>query len=158
MQPIVNKIHSLLIKKRKTLATAESCTGGLLSKLLTDLPGSSKYFLLGLVTYGINAKEYVLKIPGKLIKTKGAVSKEVALQMARKVRNAAKADFGIGITGIAGPSGGTVQKPVGTVFIAVSSRDKKICQGFNFTGNRTIIRKKAALKALELLYAGIHRD
>ena len=151
MQHIESTIHLLLMKMRKTVAVAESCTGGLLSKLLTDIGGSSEYFLLGVVAYSNKAKEAVLKIPHHLIAKKGAVSEEVAKRMAKSVRKLAKADFGIGITGMAGPGGGTLYKPVGTVFIAIHSKDKKICKKFNFTGNRITVRNKAALKALELL-------
>ncbi len=151
MQHIVTKIHSLLIKKQKTLAVAESCTGGLASKLLTDLPGSSAYFLLGVVSYSNKTKQGILGIPQALISKRGAVSKQVAAGMAASVRRLAGADFAIGITGIAGPQGGSPQKPTGTVFIAVESRKKKICKKFHFTGKRTAVRNKAALKALELL-------
>jgi PncC family amidohydrolase len=150
-QPIEKQIHSLLIRKKQTLAVAESCTGGLLSKLLTDISGSSKFFKLGLFTYSNAAKVNLLKIPAALITKNGAVSTQVAQKMAGSVRKLAKTDFGIGITGIAGPSGGSAQKPVGTVFIAISSQNKTISQKFNFTGNRDSIRKKSALKALELL-------
>ncbi len=151
MQPIVAKIHSLLLKNQKCVSVAESCTGGLLSKLLTDITGSSKYFNLGVVVYSDKAKEVILRIPKRLISNKGAVSQEVAKTMAESVRRLAKTDFGIGITGIAGPGGGNAQKPVGTVFIAIDSKTKKTCRKFNFKGNRAAIRQKAALKALELL-------
>lgn len=163
MQPLVSKIHSLLIKNKETIAVAESCTGGLLSTLLTQISGSSQYFILGVVAYNNRIKEDILKIHTQLIVKKGAVSCEVAKRMAQTVRKLAKADLGIGITGIAGPSGGTPKKPVGTVFIAIDSKDKKICKKFNFTGNRIAVRKKASLKALELLkllvtvYESIHR-
>lgn len=151
MQYIVAKVHTFLLKKRKTIAIAESCTGGLLSKLLTDIPGSSKYFILGVVTYSNKAKQGVLKVPPSLIAQKGAVSCEVAQRMAESVRGLARADIGIGITGIAGPGGGSLHKPVGTVFIAIDSRKGKTCKKFSFAGNRNIIREKSALKALELL-------
>lgn len=157
MNNVIKKIHRLLIKKSKTLAVAESCTGGLLSGLLTQITGSSQYFILGVVTYSNKAKEVVLKIPRSLITKKGAVCAQVCLRMAQSVRKLAKADFGIGITGIAGPTGGSSQKPVGTVFIAIESKSKKLCKKFHFTGSRSTIRKKATLKALELLYAHIHR-
>lgn len=156
MQDIVSKIHLTLIKKGKTVAVAESCTGGLLSNLLTRISGSSKYFILGIVAYSNRTKENILKIPSQLIAKKGAVSRETAKIMAQAVRKLAKTDFGIGITGIAGPSGATAKKPVGTVFIAIDSKDEKICQRFLFKGNRNIIREKAALKALELLNENIH--
>ncbi len=151
MKAIINQIHRLLIKNKKTVAAAESCTGGLLSNLLTRLPGSSKYFVLGAVVYSNKAKQNILKIPAHLIAQKGAVSKDVAESLAKSVRSLAKTDFGIGITGIAGPGGGSKEKPVGTVFIAIASKNKKICKKFNFTGTRPSIRQKSALKALELL-------
>ena len=147
-----------MIRKKKTIAVAESCTGGLLSGLLTQITGSSQYFILGVVTYSNKAKEVVLKIPHTLITKKGAVCAEVCLKMAQSVKKLAKADFGIGITGIAGPTGGSSQKPVGTVFIAIESKSKKLCKKFHFTGSRSAIRKKAALKALELLYEDLYRN
>lgn len=148
---IISQIHKLLIKRQKTVAIAESCTGGLCSALLTQVSGSSKYFILGVVTYSNKAKENILKIPASLIAEKGAVSKETAKLMANSIRKIASSDFGIGITGIAGPTGATPKKPVGTVFIAIDSRDKKICYEFIFKGNRNAIRRNAALKAIELL-------
>ncbi|MFC1675360.1 CinA family protein, partial [Candidatus Omnitrophota bacterium] len=99
-------IHDLFIQKKISLAVAESCTGGLLASLLTQLPGSSKYFTLGVVTYSNNAKSSCLGITPGTIKKHGAVSREVARRMASSVRRIAAADFAIGITGIAGPSGG----------------------------------------------------
>ncbi len=150
-QLIVRHIHSLLLKNHKTLSVAESCTGGLLAKLLTDISGSSKYFILGIVTYSNQAKTDILKIPARLIAEQGSVSEKVAQEMARSVRKLAKTDLAIGVTGIAGPTGGTLQKPVGTVFIAINGKSKKICKKFHFSGNRTTIREKTALKALELL-------
>lgn len=151
MKNIAKETRSLLIRKKKKIAVAESCTGGLLSQLLTESPGSSRYFTLGLVLYSNRAKENILNIPANIINKKGAVSEDVAGLMAKSVRLLAKTSFGIGITGIAGPKGGSKQKPVGTVFIAVDSKNKKICRKFKFSGNRTAIRKKSALKALELL-------
>ncbi|MDI6758153.1 MAG: CinA family protein [Candidatus Omnitrophota bacterium] len=151
MHSIVSQVHKLLIKKQKTIATAESCTGGLLSAFLTQLSGSSKYFILGIVAYSNKAKQDILKIPSNLIAKKGAVSKETAGLMARSIRKIASSNFGIGITGIAGPSAGTPKKPVGTIFIAIDSKDKKILKKFHFKGKRAAIRKQAALKALNLL-------
>ena len=153
MEPIANKIHKALINKQKTLAVAESCTGGLLSNLLTRLAGSSKYYILGVVTYSNRAKENILKIPRSIIQKNGAVSKPVAEMMAEHIRRLAKTDYGIGVTGIAGPGGASPKKPKGTVFIAVSSSSKKVCKKFGFRGNRNLVQKKAALKALNLLLA-----
>jgi len=151
MEPIVNKIHKLLLKNKQTLAVAESCTGGMLSDILTQSSGSSGYFILGLVAYSNSAKKTILGVPSSVIDQKGAVSREVALKMAGNIKKISKTDFGIGITGIAGPTGGTLQKPIGMVFIAVASKNKAICERFHFKGNRSAIRKKSALKALELL-------
>lgn len=156
MELIVNQVHKSLIKTKRTIAVAESCTGGLISYLLTQMSGSSQYFILGVVTYSNQAKTNILHIPETLIAKKGAVSREVAQKMAQSIRKLAKADFGIGITGIAGPAGGTPQEPIGTVFIAIDTKARKICKKFRFPGSRAVVRKKAALKALELLYANIH--
>jgi len=151
MKDIVHQIHTLLLKNKKTIAIAESCTGGFLSNLLTKLSGSSRYFILGIIAYSNEAKKKILRVPSSLITTRGAVSKEVASSMAGRIRKVAHTGIGIGITGIAGPSKGSAQKPVGTVFIALDSKNKKICKKFHFKGTRLCIRKKAALKGLELL-------
>lgn len=150
-QGIINQIHSSLVKKDKTIAVAESCTAGLLSNRLTSISGSSKYFILGVVVYSNRAKESILGLSPNLIAKKGAVSKETAKAMAQSVRRMAKADIGISITGIAGPGGATLKKPVGTVFIAIESNNKKSCREFHFAGTRAAIRKKAVLNALKLL-------
>jgi PncC family amidohydrolase len=151
MEHIVNEIHLLLIKHKKTVAVAESCTGGLTSKLLTDIPGSSQYFILGIVAYSNQAKRNILKVPYHIIAKYGAASKPIATAMAKSIRKIAKTHFGIGVTGIAGPKGATPQKPVGTVFIAIDSKNKTLCKKFCFKGNRLTVRREAALKSLELL-------
>ncbi len=148
---IVEQAHTRLLKTGKTVAVAESCTAGLLSSLLTRFSGSSRFFILGVTTYSNQSKKDILKIPASVIREKGAVSRETALLMARNVRKMAKSDFGISITGIAGPRGGTPQKPVGTVFIAISAKNRGACKKFIFKGNRSSIRKQASLKALQLL-------
>ncbi|MFH1578096.1 MAG: CinA family protein [Candidatus Omnitrophota bacterium] len=144
-------ISKLLIRKNKTIAAAESCTGGLLANLFTNIPGASQYFLLGIVAYNNRMKTSLLKIPSALIKRHGAVSYQVARLMARNVKKIAAADYGIGITGIAGPLGGTPQKPTGTVFISVASKDKIIAKKFRFPGNRLTVKRKTSQKALSLL-------
>ncbi len=156
MKSISAKIHSIFLKNRLTLAAAESCTGGLISKLITDNPGSSKFFLMGIVCYSNASKQKILKIPAKLIKDNGAVSKEVAASMAINVRKISGANFGIGITGIAGPEGGTKIKPVGTVFISVARDDKVVTKGLSLSGNRNKIRTKTAEAALKLLFNSLH--
>ncbi|MFA5096295.1 MAG: nicotinamide-nucleotide amidohydrolase family protein [Candidatus Omnitrophota bacterium] len=151
MERIITQIHELLSKKHMTIAVAESCTGGLLSSLLTGRGGSSRYFILGAVVYSNKAKNLILGIPSRLINDKGAVSAQVSALMAKGVRKLAHTDFGIGISGIAGPGGGSKTKPVGTVFIAVESKSRKTCRRFIFKGSRSAVRKKAALKSLRLL-------
>lgn len=156
MKRLATDVHIQLLKSKKTVAVAESCTGGLLSSLLTRITGSSRYFILGIVAYSNYAKQKILKIPASLIAKRGAVSKETALKMAESVRRLAKTDFGIAVTGIAGPTGGTKERPVGTVFIALSGKNKKICKNFNFKGSRNTIRRKAALKALDYAHIYCH--
>jgi PncC family amidohydrolase len=151
MRNPVRQIHDLLIKTKKTVSAAESCTGGILSSLLTSQSGSSNYFILGLVVYSDRAKSRILSVSGALIAKEGAVSEKVALAMAESVKKLAKTNFGIGITGIAGPTGGSMKKPVGTVFIAVSGGKKTVCKKFCFKGGRLSVRKHSALKALEML-------
>lgn len=140
-----------MIKKNKTIAVAESCTGGLLSRLLTAHSGSSQYFILGVVSYSNTAKNTVLGINREIIAREGAVSKRVALCMAQSVKRIAGTDFGIGITGIAGPTGGSKEKPVGTVFIAVSAQGRSICRKYAFRGSRSRIQQDAASAALRAL-------
>lgn len=141
----------LLLKKKKTLSIAESCTGGLLANRITDIPGSSRYFLIGLTVYSNASKNKVLNIPLDKIKKYGAVSKQVAKAMAKNVRLLAKSDIGIGISGIAGPGGGTKKKPVGLVYIALSTKNKTICKEYRFLGQRNIIKYKATQAALDMI-------
>ncbi len=145
------KVAQLLINDRLTLATAESCTGGLLASRLTDVPGSSAFFQAGITTYSNEAKVRVLNIPKTLLKKKGAVDEEVALLMAKNVRRLFKTHYGIGITGIAGPDGGTKTKPVGLVYIAVATNSEALCVKCVFDGTRSAIKRKASTQALKLL-------
>lgn len=141
----------MLIQNKKTLAIAESCTGGLLSNMLTNIPGSSNFFLLSIIPYNNRFKKELLKVPLKILESKGTVSKETALLMSRNIRRLAKTSFGLSITGIAGPAGTTPIKPVGLVYIALSSVKKNICKKFLFKGARVSIKKQAAVSALKLL-------
>jgi nicotinamide-nucleotide amidase len=135
-----------------TLAAAESCTGGLLGKLLTDLPGSSRVFVLSAVTYANEMKERLLQVPRAILETSGAVSEACAKAMAEGVLRLSGADLGVAITGIAGPEGGTPEKPVGTVFIAVGdSRGIAVHQRSFGLRDRDWIRRLAAHNALDLL-------
>jgi len=134
-----------------TLAVAESCTGGLLAERLTDIPGSSKYFIEGVVTYANDAKTRTLGVEPMLLLEHGAVSAPVAEAMAEGVRKRAETDFGLSITGIAGPDGGTEEKPVGTVFIALSSEVATEHRKLKLPGDRQLIRWRASQAALDLL-------
>lgn len=156
MYDIVAQTHKILIKKKKTLAVAESCTGGLVSSLLTRIGGSSKYYILGIVAYHNKIKAKILGVSPRLLAEKGAVSQAAAIKMSQGVRQLFNTDYAIGITGIAGPGGGSLRKPVGTVFIAISGKNQIFCKKFHFQGSRSAIMKKAALNSLELLYAVIH--
>jgi len=140
-----------LLKREKSLAIAESCTGGLLADRITDIPGSSRYFRMGLITYSNESKNKILRIPLETIKRHGAVSKEVASLMAKDVRLLAGTDIGIGISGIAGPNGATRKKPVGLVYIALSTKKKTICREFRFLGQRNIVKYKATQAALDMV-------
>lgn len=144
-------VARLLWEKEKTLALAESCSGGLLSHRLTNIPGSSTYFLAGLVTYSNEAKMQLLGVEAKVLEAKGAVSAEVATQMASGVRRLCKADIGIGITGIAGPGGDTPQKPVGLTFIALNAESIDYVRRYEFWGSRQDIKERATQTALSLL-------
>ena len=144
-------VASLLIKKGLTISVAESCTGGLVSHRLTNISGSSNYYKCGIISYSNQAKSVFLKVDNQLIKEKGAVSPEVAREMAVGIRTSAHTDLGLGITGIAGPTGATSTKPVGLVYIALSSRTKQINQKFIFSGNREEIKWKASQAALDIL-------
>ncbi|HEX6190497.1 MAG TPA: competence/damage-inducible protein A [Pyrinomonadaceae bacterium] len=134
-----------------TLAVAESCTGGLIAQRLTGVPGSSKYFIEGLVTYSNESKTRLLGVDKKLIKEFGAVSQQVARDMARGVRHKAKTDFGLAVTGIAGPDGGTKEKPVGLVYIALADDAHTEHKKLTLPGDRELIRWRASQAALDML-------
>ncbi|MFC1666717.1 competence/damage-inducible protein A [Candidatus Omnitrophota bacterium] len=140
-----------LLNAKKTLSIAESCTGGLLGDRITSVPGSSRYFRTGIVVYSNESKNKILNIPLKTIKRYGAVSKKVAGLMAKNVRVLAETDIGIGISGIAGPGGGAKKKPVGLVYVALSTNKKTISKEFHFLGQRKIVKYKAAQAALDML-------
>ena len=152
LKKLLKQLHKKLLKNKKTLATAESCTGGLLSARLTETSGSSQYFLLGVITYSDKAKEKILGIPAKIIAKHKAASSQVAILMAKNIRKKFNTDFGLSVTGIAGPTKTTTDKPVGTVYICLSSKNKNSCQKFIFSGSRQKIRKKSTLQALRLLF------
>ena len=149
---LLQVIAGMLAAGGKTLAVAESCTGGLLAKKITDLPGASDWFAAGVVSYSNDSKTALLGVPEDLITTHGAVSEEVAESMARAVRKNCNADYALAITGIAGPTGGSEEKPVGTVYIAFATGDSVQASRFNFYGDREQIRHRSVVKACEILW------
>lgn len=144
-------VHENLRRRQHTLATAESCTGGLISTRLTDVAGASGVFMGGVVSYSNQAKESILGVPHELLVAHGAVSEEVARAMAAGARERFAADWAIGITGVAGPTGGTAEKPVGLVHWAVAGPGGTEALHRVFPGNRAIIREWSANAALDLL-------
>jgi len=144
-------VLDLLGKQNLTLSTAESCTGGLLSKRLTDVPGSSCVYMGGGVTYSNHAKTELLGVPPELIATHGAVSEPVARAMAQGIKNRLNTDFGIGITGIAGPDSDGSQKSVGTVFLALATPGETLCKPLNIDADRQRVRLMSVNYALDLI-------
>jgi len=149
---LVKKIVNGLIKKKLTISTAESCTGGLLSSAITSVAGSSKVFKLGLVTYSNQSKIKILKVLKNIIIKYGAVSEQVCLAMVINLNKISKTSISISITGIAGPSGGTKKKPVGLVFVGIKNRNKISVKKYLFKNKgRTFIQKAAVNKSLRLI-------
>ena len=147
-----NKTVKLLIKKKKSLSIAESCTGGMLSSSITSVAGSSKVFKLGLITYSNYSKINVLKVPKKVIQNHGAVSIQCCRLMVQNLSKIAKTDISISITGIAGPKGGTKFKPVGLVYIGVKKGNKIMINRYLFKNKyRSKIQKSAVKKSLDLI-------
>ena len=145
-------IGKLLRARGKTLAVAESCTGGLVSDYITNVPGSSDYFLGGMVNYSNESKAKHLGVSLVEIRKHGAVSSEVAGKMAQGVRRAFGATFGLSTTGVAGPTGGTKRSPIGRVFIGIAHGRRTWVRKLDLKGSRREIKKKAAEKSLECLY------
>jgi len=164
-QTLESVVGELLAKKKKTLAIAESCTGGLIANRITDVPGSSKYFKLGVVAYSNQAKQSLLNVPVVILKNYGAVSKQTAIKMAQGARQIFNADIGLAVTGIAGPSGATSatrrggsakdfggkNKPVGLVYVALATSNKTTCKEYHFHNDRTAIKWLTSQAALDLL-------
>jgi nicotinamide-nucleotide amidase len=144
-------IAQILTENHATIAVAESCTGGLLAERVTTLSGSSAYFVGGVVCYSNELKSSLVGVPAELIASKGAVSSEVALALADGIRKRTGATIGIGITGIAGPTGGTPEKPVGLVHIGIADERSTRERKFQFPGDRERIRNFAALNALDMV-------
>ena len=150
-QPIERTVFDLLINKEKTFALAESCTGGNMAHVITLIPGSSKVFKGAAVTYANATKTKVLGVPSEMIEKCGVVSQDVVESMATGVRSLMDADYGVATTGIAGPSGGTDENPVGTVWIGVASASNVVSKCFNFGKDRENIINRATIAAYEML-------
>ena len=146
------RVVEALSKRGQTVATAESCTGGLLGASITAIPGSSSVYPGGVISYSCAVKARLLGVSGADLQKLGAVSEEVARQMAEGVRKTIPADWGIGITGLAGPDGDGSGKPIGLVYIAIANQNRTDCMECHFSGSRSEVRASAAQKALcELL-------
>ena len=148
---LANVVVQALREKNLTVATCESCTGGLIGKMITKVSGSSEVYGFGFVTYANEAKMQLVGVKGETLKKYGAVSEETAREMARGARLVSGSDIGVSVTGIAGPGGGSKEKPVGLVYIGVS--DKHGCDVFRFVqhGDRERVRNKSALCALDII-------
>jgi nicotinamide-nucleotide amidase len=144
-------VGSLLLQHQLTLAVAESCSGGLIAQRITNTPGSSAYFLGGVVSYANSLKTEFLGVPELLLQQHGAVSREVAETMAAGIRLRSGADIGLGVTGIAGPDGGTIEKPVGTVYIGIATAEGNWVSKFQFKGDRQQVREMTGQTGLDLV-------
>ncbi len=152
-EALETKIVRLLTERKQTLALAESCTGGYIAHRVTNVPGASAIFSAGLVTYSNQAKQHFLGVRAETLEQHGAVSEAVAREMAQGARRASKTDYAISVTGIAGPGGGTPEKPVGTVFIAVASpTETRAFRQFN-PGERLAFKEATSEQALAQLHA-----
>ncbi|MCM8810959.1 MAG: competence/damage-inducible protein A [Candidatus Omnitrophica bacterium] len=144
-------IGRLLKEKKLRLVIAESCTGGFACKLITDIPGSSEYFMGGFITYSNVLKKKILKIPKTILRKFGAVSEQTAIYMAKNAKKYGKADISLSFTGIAGPTGGTREKPVGLVWIGICYKKDLFARNYIFQGDRQTIRERTVYKGFELL-------
>ena len=151
-------VGDILLKKKKTLSVAESCTGGLIGTRLTDVAGSSRYFQGGVISYSNQAKIDFLRVSSRTIEDHGAVSAETASEMAMGVRSAMRTDIGLAVTGIAGPDGGSRDKPVGTVHIALSSEKKTFTDKYRFWGKRKQVKQNSAMMALDWVRRYLNGD
>ena len=152
MKKLSQKIIRLLRKKRLKVSFAESCTGGLLSSSITSISGSSKVFTLGLITYSNHAKINILKVPKKIIIKHGAVSYETCLSMVKNLNKISKTNISVSITGVAGPKGGTKQKPVGLVYVGIKKDNKTLIKKYFFKNKkRNSIQRATVNKTLNLI-------
>ena len=152
MEKDAQRVVNLLKKNKFKIAFAESCTGGLLSSLITSINGSSKVFSIGLVTYSNQAKSIILKVPKEIIKKYGAVSEQCCLSMVNHLSKISKSDICLSVTGIAGPTGGSKEKPIGLVYIGVKKDDKINVKRFLFKNKgRNYVRKAIVKRSLKLI-------
>ncbi len=152
MKKLSQKIAKLLKRKRLKLSVVESCTGGMLSSTITSISGSSKVFSLGLVTYSNQSKNHLLKVPKQIIKKHGAVSIQCCFSMVNNLSKISKSNIAVSITGIAGPGGGTKQKPVGLVYVGIKRSNKVKINRFLFKNKgRSNVQRAAVKKSLELI-------
>ena len=152
MKKLSQKVVKLLTKKKLKISFAESCTGGLLSSSITSISGSSKVFTLGLVTYSNQSKISILKVPKNIIRKHGSVSYEVCLSMVKNLSKISKTNISVSITGIAGPKGGSKQKPVGLVFIGIKKGNKTLVKKHLFKNKKRIsIQRAAVIRSLNLI-------
>jgi nicotinamide-nucleotide amidase len=159
MQDLVKILGDLLLEKKMMLATAESCTGGLLSATITHKPGSSKFFDRGFISYSNEAKTEMLGVPAETITQYGSVSAQVAQAMATGILSHSKAQLGVSVTGIAGPDGGTPEKPVGLVYFGYALKGGSVGSvKQNFTGSRTEIQTTAVVTALQHLIEVLKKE
>jgi len=155
-EPLEERVGRLLLARGMKIAVAESCTGGLIMHRLTNVPGSSRYFLGGVVAYANEAKVQVLGVPEETLAAHGAVSAETAQAMAQGVRRLFRADVALAVTGIAGPTGGTPEKPVGLTYIALATAEATLCREYRWTGSRGENKEASARAALELLCCSLN--
>jgi len=155
---LITRLAALLSEKQLKACTAESCTGGLIAKSMTDFPGSSDWFECGFVTYSNAAKTRMIGVPDSLISQYGAVSEAVASAMASGALRHSAADCSMAVTGIAGPAGGSQDKPVGTVWIAVATENQTLVQKYLFAGDRDAIRQATMVQALRNLLQLINTE
>jgi PncC family amidohydrolase len=155
---LAKKLVSISAEKQVTFGTAESCTGGLISAFVTDIAGASAVFFGGIVSYDNSIKENLLGVRAQTLVEKGAVSPETAQEMSLGALRALQVDYAVAVTGIAGPGGGTAQKPVGLVYISTASQNEVIVTENHFSGTREEIRLQTVEKALSLLIAAIERS
>ena len=149
------KIGEALRKRKLKISVAESCTGGLISHKITNIPGSSDYFERAVIVYSNDSKMQLLEVPKLIIESFGAVSRETARAMAEGIKRTSKSDLGLASTGIAGPGGSTPQKPVGLVYIALASNKPTVVKEYRFQGSRHEIKEKAAMEALNMVLTAL---